>query len=97
MTVVGALGSARELLERFETKPDGERKSMAFLIEALKGGPRLASELTAEAEKAGINGRTLRRAFNSARRSAAELLQKPSFRYTPIHACGEGFSIQGGS
>ena len=36
---------------------------MAFLIEALKGGPRLASELTAEAEKAGINGRTLRRAF----------------------------------
>ncbi len=63
MTVVGVLGSARELLERFETKPDGERKSMAFLIEALKGGPRLASELTAEAEKAGINGRTLRRAF----------------------------------
>ena len=35
MTVVGVLGSARELLERFETKP--ERKSMAFLIEVLEG------------------------------------------------------------
>ena len=56
-------GSARELLERFETKQDDEHKTVAFLIEALKGGPRLTAELTAEAEHAGISGRTLRRTF----------------------------------
>ena len=56
-------GSARELLERFEAKSDDERNSVAFLIGALKGGPRLSAELTAEAERAGIPERTLRRTF----------------------------------
>ena len=56
-------GTAREILARFEEKSDGERKGMAFLREALKDGPRLAAELIAEAALAGINERSLQRAF----------------------------------
>ena len=56
-------GSAREILARFEEKPDGERKGVAFLREALKDGPQRAAELIAKAEQAGINERSLQRAF----------------------------------
>jgi putative DNA primase/helicase len=56
-------GSARDILARFEEKPSDDLKSAVFLREALKDGPQLAAELIAKAERAGINERTLQRAF----------------------------------
>jgi putative DNA primase/helicase len=57
-------GSARDILAQFEGNPTGvrQRKAVTFLVEALKGGPRLASEVIAEAAKDGIAERTLRHA-----------------------------------
>jgi hypothetical protein len=56
-------GSAREILERFEAKPAEESKSQAFLVEALKDGPRLKADVIAEGEQAGLSERTLQRVF----------------------------------
>jgi hypothetical protein len=60
-------GTAREILAKFEGKPVGQqaRKAVLFLTAALANGPRLAAELAGEAEKAGINVRTLRYAFKN--------------------------------
>jgi putative DNA primase/helicase len=56
-------GTTRDILAKFEEKRD-DRPAMVFLREALKGGPRLAAEVIAEAALAGIPKRTLQRALN---------------------------------
>ncbi len=58
-------GSARDILAQFEGNSTGvrQREAVTFLIGALKGGPRLASELIAEAAHVGIPERTLRYAL----------------------------------
>jgi putative DNA primase/helicase len=57
-------GTAREILDTFEGKARPKRSAEAFLVEMLKQGPRLATELYAEAEELGIKPRTLREAYN---------------------------------
>jgi putative DNA primase/helicase len=62
--------SGRDILERIEGKETkaepGKRKVTAFLLGALQGrGPRLAAEVIAEGETAGLNDRALRRALKA--------------------------------
>jgi hypothetical protein len=58
--------SARDILERLEGKDeaDGQRKVVAFLQGALKErGPRMAAEVIAEGEGAGLGKDAMRRAL----------------------------------
>ena len=61
--------SARDILEEIEGKEEQaerkKRKAVAFLTEALKGGPRMAAEVIAEGAALGFNDRALRRAFTN--------------------------------
>ena len=61
--------SARDILEEIEGKEEQaerkKRKVVAFLTEALKGGPRMAAEVIAEGAALGFNDRALRRAFTN--------------------------------
>jgi putative DNA primase/helicase len=63
--------SARDILTRLEGKtepPTGMRKAAAFLRDALDGrGPRMAAEVIAEGEAAGLSERALRRALKALR------------------------------
>jgi putative DNA primase/helicase len=70
-------GSTHELLAKLEGKSEGaERKAAAFLREALNAGPRMAAEVIAEGEEAGLNERTLRRAL----KKLGGTSEKPSFK-----------------
>jgi len=62
--------SARDTLEKLERKEEKEetakRRAAAFLQGALKGrGPRMAGEIIAEGEAAGLSERALRRALKA--------------------------------
>ena len=56
-------GTARDLLEQLESKPDQESRAVAFLREMLKGGPELAAEVLAKGDAEGLSEWALRRAL----------------------------------
>jgi putative DNA primase/helicase len=59
-------GSARDVLARFEGKTEtGTRKALAFLREALRGGPRMARDVIVEGEAAGFSERALQRGLKA--------------------------------
>jgi RecA-family ATPase len=57
--------TARDILARFEAKAPTQRKAATFLRQALKPGPRMAAEVIAEGEAAGLNDKALRRALKA--------------------------------
>jgi hypothetical protein len=58
--------SARDILARLEGEGEtGMPKAAAFLREALRGGPRMAAEVIAEGEAAGLGKRALQRALRA--------------------------------
>ena len=56
-------GTARELLEQLENKPDEAGRATVFLREMLKDGPQLAAEVLAKGEAEGLSEWALRRAL----------------------------------
>ncbi len=66
----------RDILARLESKPEEVKgKAASFLRDALKDGPRMAAELIAEGEAAGLHERALQRALKKLNGSR----EKPSF------------------
>jgi putative DNA primase/helicase len=68
--------AARDILERLESKPEEVTgKAASFLRDALKSGPRMAAEVIAEGEAAGVHRKALQRALKKLKGSS----EKSSF------------------
>ena len=56
-------GTARDLLEQLESKPETGNAAAAFLRATLKDGPQMAAEVIAKGEAEGLSEWALRRAL----------------------------------
>jgi putative DNA primase/helicase len=59
----GIEGTAKELLDQLENKPEPESAVTSFIRTMLKDGPQLAAEVITKGKAEGLSERTLRRCF----------------------------------